>query len=111
MTTTVQMIIAVFCVIAAAVLYKVEVLDHPWTVYARDASGYVQGWNTPTEAIQRDPRCHHGAWDCDIVSQDAFRVRRHVNPVVGYLLPIGLLALAFITLLGRCFKDKSAGTC
>ena len=112
MTKTVRIIVAVFCVIAASALYKVEVIDHGWIVYQRDERGFVGGWYTPEDAVTKDRRWKSGKWDFDIVSKDSFRVRQHVDPIVGYLIPIALLSFAaFVTLLAGRPKARSVGTC
>ena len=112
MTKRVRIVVAVFCAIAAFALYKLEVIDHGWIVFQRDAKGFIGGWDTPENALTRDARWKSGKWDFDIVSKDSYRVRQHVNPVVGYLIPIALLGFAaFVTLLVERPKAKLEGTC
>lgn len=107
MTKPARIIVAIFCVIAASVLYKVEVFDHGWIVYERDAGGFVGGWYTPEDAVTKDQRWKGGKWDFEIVSKDSFRVRQHVDPIIGYLIPIVLFCLAaFVTLVAGSARSS-----
>jgi hypothetical protein len=60
--------ITVFCLMAAIVMFKVEILDHQWMAFNRDTNGYVTGWLTPEDAITKDSRWKSGSWDFEILS-------------------------------------------
>lgn len=112
LTKPARIIVAIFCVIAASVLYKVEVIDHGWIVYERDAGGFVGGWYTPEDAVTKDQRWKSGKWDFEIVTKDSFRVRQHVDPIVGYLIPIALLGFAaFVIFIPGRPKARPVETC
>ncbi|MBT8763180.1 hypothetical protein KFV02_04460 [Desulfohalobiaceae bacterium Ax17] len=82
--------ISIFCIAASIVLYKVEVLDHQWITFNRDINGYVNGWYTPEDAITKG-RWNTNDWDFEILSRDSFKVRKHVNPITCYLIPLTFL--------------------
>ena len=102
--TSSRIIIAIFCIVAATILLKVELLDHQWISFNRTKEGFVDGWNTPEDAITKG-RWKGGEWDSVILSSDSFKVRKHVNPITGYILPLALLCGAAIVLV----KSRTEG--
>jgi len=101
LTKQLRIVIAVFCFVAAIVLFKVEVIDHQWMVFERDAKGYVEGWNTPEGAITKGSQWKGGTWDFEILSRDAFRVRQKVNAFTGYVLPLAFVFAALVALFTK----------
>ena len=93
-----KVVFLVFCLLLSGLIYKFEVLDYKWQTIHRDPMGYIDGWNSPLEAIRNKWDMEY--WDIQIISEDAFRVRPKVNPISGYLVPstfslIGVFVVLF----------------
>ena len=93
-----KIIITLFCFIISLIIFKAEVLDHPWITITRDSKGFVDGYYTAENAIKRGSKSNFNIWETEIVNNDSFKYRKKINIYKGYVLPLGIICISLIML-------------